>query len=162
MTDTTGAEQPTEAYEAPKPAPTQTPAKADTDWKAEAKKWESRAKENSSAAARLAEIEEAKKTNEQRLEERATAAEKLAASNALSAARASIALEKGLTASQAKRLVGSTEEELAADADDLLADLGTKTSFSPRADHSQGPKSAVGEQSPQSAFTLALQEAVRR
>lgn len=152
----------TATTEPPKPGPTDKSEKPETDWKAEARKWETRAKENSTAAAKLAEIEEAKKSNEQRLEERATAAEKLAADRALDAARATIALDKGLTASQAKRLVGTTEEELSADADELLADLGTKTSTSPRADHSQGPKSTVGEQTPQSSFAAALQEAVRR
>jgi nucleoid DNA-binding protein len=40
------------------------------------------------------------------------------------AVRAEIANEKGLTPSQAKRLVGSTREELEADADELLKDIG--------------------------------------
>lgn len=37
-----------------------------------------------------------------------------------------IALEKGLTKTQAKRLVGATREELEADADELIAEFGTK------------------------------------
>lgn len=37
--------------------------------------------------------------------------------------RAEVALEKGLTLSQAKRLVGTTREEFTADADELLADI---------------------------------------
>lgn len=37
-----------------------------------------------------------------------------------------VALDKGLTLTQMKRLVGSTEEELAADADTLLAEWGPK------------------------------------
>lgn len=40
--------------------------------------------------------------------------------------RAEVALEKGLTLSQAKRLVGSTREELTADADVLIADIGAQ------------------------------------
>ena len=35
-----------------------------------------------------------------------------------------VALEKGLTATQAKRLVGTTKDELTADADDLVASFG--------------------------------------
>jgi hypothetical protein len=35
-----------------------------------------------------------------------------------------VALEKGLTKTQVKRLVGTTEEELSADADELLAEWG--------------------------------------
>ena len=77
MSETAAAE----AATAPAQEPTSTPAndqpttpKADTDWVAEARKWEARAKENAAkikalepAAARLAEIEEAQKTAEQKL-----------------------------------------------------------------------------------------------
>lgn len=38
-----------------------------------------------------------------------------------------VALEKGLTARQAKRLQGTTEEEIEADADEILEDFGTVT-----------------------------------
>jgi hypothetical protein len=41
----------------------------ETDWKAEARKWEARAKENSGAASKLAEIEESKKSEAQKLQE---------------------------------------------------------------------------------------------
>ncbi|GAB3292991.1 hypothetical protein [Pseudoclavibacter terrae] len=75
MSDTTPAPAeeatPTAPTEAPKDAPAQ-----DTDWKAEARKWESRAKENSDAATKLAEIEDANKTEMQRATERAEAAER--------------------------------------------------------------------------------------
>jgi hypothetical protein len=60
-------------------SPPAQPAKPATDWVAEAKKWESRAKENRSAAVRLAEIEEAQKTELQKAQARAEAAEKRAA-----------------------------------------------------------------------------------
>ena len=46
-----------------------------TDWKAEARKWEKRAKANSEAAEKLAAIEEAGKTELQRMTERAEKAE---------------------------------------------------------------------------------------
>lgn len=42
------------------------------------------------------------------------------------ALRAEVANAKGLTPSQAKRLVGDTLEELEADADELLKDIGTQ------------------------------------
>src|SRR5690606_17969818 len=60
------AEQPTGPAEA---APQEAPAQ-EVDWKAEARKWEDRAKKNSDAAQRLAEIEEASKTAEQKAAER--------------------------------------------------------------------------------------------
>lgn len=46
-----------------------------TDWKAEARKWEARAKANKEASEKLTELEEAQKTEQQRLVERAEAAE---------------------------------------------------------------------------------------
>lgn len=128
------------------------PAQADTDWKAEARKWEQRAKENQLAAASLKALEDAQKTEQERLEERATQAEQRAAALELDANRATVALEKGLTAAQAKRLVGSTPEELAADADQLLIDLGNPAPRKPAADPSQGPKPAVGAPSPAEQF----------
>jgi hypothetical protein len=44
--------------------------------------------------------------------------------NAAKADRYEVALEKGLNLTRAKRLVGATRDELVADADELLADLG--------------------------------------
>lgn len=44
------------------------------------------------------------------------------------ALRAQIAMEKGLTAAQAKRLVGATQEELEADADEILEAFPAATS----------------------------------
>jgi hypothetical protein len=44
--------------------------------------------------------------------------------NAAKADRYEVALEKGLNLTRAKRLVGTTRDELVADADELLADLG--------------------------------------
>lgn len=55
------------------------PAKPETDWRAEAKKWEARAKENKSAADKLVELENASKSELQLIQERADAAEKRAA-----------------------------------------------------------------------------------
>ncbi len=46
-----------------------------TDWKAEARKWEARAKENRDAANRLQQLEDANKSETEKLTERATAAE---------------------------------------------------------------------------------------
>lgn len=42
--------------------------------------------------------------------------------------RYQVALDKGLTVTQAKRLVGRTADEFTADADELLADLGAGSS----------------------------------
>lgn len=45
------------------------PAQDVTDWKAQARKWEERAKANATAAAELAKIEESKKSETQKLQE---------------------------------------------------------------------------------------------
>ena len=58
------------------------------------------------------------------LEERVAGLEAAAKSAEQRALRAEIANAKGLTPTQAKRLVGETREELEADADELLADIG--------------------------------------
>lgn len=68
-------------------------------------------------------------------EERATAAE-------LRATRLEVAHDKGLTPAQAKRLVGTTREELEADADEILRDFpaAAKSPPAPKPDPSQGSK----------------------
>jgi hypothetical protein len=59
-----------------------------------------------------------------KLEQKVKDAEAKLAKSEIATARAEIASEKGLTAKQAKRLQGETREELEADADELLEDLG--------------------------------------
>lgn len=65
--------------------------------------------------------EDAKKSEGQKLQEALDEAKRTAGSASQEAARLRVALKKGLTETQAKRLVGESEEELEADADDLLA-----------------------------------------
>ena len=107
------------------PATGEPPAK---DWQAEAEKWkklsrenEARAKQNATAAQRLAEIEETQKTAEQKAEERTRAAEQTATTASAETARLRVAIAKGLPADLVDRLVGATPEELAEDADRLMA-----------------------------------------
>ena len=106
--------------ETPKPAE---PAQ-DTDWKAESRKWESRAKENANAAQRLAEIETANQTEAEKVAKRLAAAEKRAAELEVTALRATVAAAKGVPANL---LSGSTQEELEAAADALIEFRGAKT-----------------------------------
>lgn len=101
---------------------------AETDWKAEARKWESRAKENlrnaranEGAAQRLAELEESQKTEAQKTADRLAAAEKRAAELESKAVRAEVAADKGVPVAL---LSGSTREELEASADALIAFKG--------------------------------------
>lgn len=108
-------------------------------WKSKAREQEKRAKDNAEAAAKLKEIEDAAKSEAERTTEKLTAAETRASTAESRADRLEVALEKGLTPSQAKRLVGATREELEADADELLRDLGEASKARPpKPDPTQG------------------------
>lgn len=67
------------------------------DWKAMARKWEKRAKENSEAAARLKELEDAQKTEQERLAEQLESERSQARQSAIEAARYRAAMQHGLT-----------------------------------------------------------------
>lgn len=73
-----------------------------------------------SKAEKFDELDQASKTEQERLTERATAAEKRADALEVRALRLEVAAENGLTTAQAKRLVGETRDELEADAKELL------------------------------------------
>lgn len=90
-------------------------------------------KKTTELEARLREIEDKDKPEITRLTEENAQLKSQLASRTSETARYKVALDKKLTATQAKRLVGDTEEELAADADELLADLGA----TPKADETK-------------------------
>lgn len=132
---------------------TQKPEENPVDWESEAKKWQAISKkteaDNKRNAARLKEFEDADKTELEKAQARAAAAEKSAADAVLNALRAQVALDKKLTPSQAKRLVGTTQEELEADADELLADLKNITPGSAPSSDGQGKQGDVVGQTKQ-------------
>lgn len=90
------------------------------------KKLEHELKELRPLAAKAKQADDAKKDEVQRLTEQLAAATAERDTTTVDRDRLKVAISKGLTLGQAKRLVGSTEDELAADADELLADLGAK------------------------------------
>lgn len=92
----------TEAH-AEEPAP-------ETDWKSEARKWETRAKENSDAAKKLAAIEEASKTESERQAERLNAAEKAAQDATREALRYKIAAKFQVSDDDAELFLTGTDE----------------------------------------------------
>lgn len=83
------------------------------------------------------------KTDIDQLTERLAKHEEAIASERQARWRAEVANEKGLTAEQAARLVGSTREELSTDADALKA-LFPSTPGIPKPDPSQGGKGGSG------------------
>lgn len=78
------------------------------------------AKERDALAAKLKEFEDRDKSAADLVTEKATQAEQRAVKAESDLLRLTVAMEKGLTTAQAKRLVGATREELEADAAELL------------------------------------------
>ena len=135
-TPTTTTDAPEAQVEAPAALDVE-PKTFDADYVAklrqEAAKYRTEAKANAEAAKRLTEIEEAQKTEAQKLADRLAEAERKAQAAELKALRSDIAQTKGVPAGL---LTGSTEEELNASADMLLAFRGEapKTPAAPPAD----------------------------
>lgn len=75
---------------------------------------------------KLKEFEDRDKSEQEKVAERLAAAERAAVDAETKYLRAKVALDKGLPPALAARLQGATEEEMAADADDLLATLGDR------------------------------------
>jgi len=135
--------------DAPKDAPATDPL-GDAGKKAlDAERREKRAAEKRAAdlETRLKEFEDRDKTEAQRLADRAEQAEKRAAELESRSLRLEVASEKGLTAAQAKRLIGSTREELEADADEILRDFAPATQKVAVPDLDLGPR-ATGSPEP--------------
>ena len=126
MTDTATEAAATEAdpttiVEAPEPATD--PVAEIEKWKALARKNETRAKENAAAAKRLAEIEDAAKTEQQRLEDRATAAERERDEARVELTRLRMAARYGITEDDLDLLGSGTDEEIEARAKRLAERL---------------------------------------
>lgn len=96
-------------------------------------------KEAETLRLKLKEYEDRDKTEQQRLIERAEAAEKEAEGQRLALARYRVGLSKGLPPELVERLQGSNEEELLADADSLLS-LIPKQAAPARGAVDQGPR----------------------
>lgn len=114
----------------PEPEPPRRTAKTgpDKDWEAEAEKWKSLARKHEKAAADLRpyadkakELEDASRSDIERAANEAATNLNRAEKAETEAMRLRVALRMGLNEVQSRRLVGSSEEELEADAKELLA-----------------------------------------
>lgn len=103
-------------------------AKSETDWKAEARKWEQRAKENTDAAKKLADIEEANKSEIQKAKERADAAEQRATQAEQTALKTRIAAELNVPI---EVLHGDDEDTIRAAAQKVLEWAGSNKKPAP-------------------------------
>lgn len=127
------------------PAPADTVSRAEYDkLLAQSRKWEERAKSNSAAAKRLSELEDASKTDSEKLAEatkRAEEAEAKVADYERRAERAGIvaevAAEKGVDAEWLGRMSGDTREEVEANADFISRKLSGQRIYPTVTDNGQ-------------------------
>lgn len=125
-------------------------SKPETDWKAEARKHETRAKENAAKAKQFDELLESQKTESQKLTDRAAAAEKERDEARVDALRARVGASKGLPADIVDLLKGSTEDELMAHADRLAAHF--KATLRPSGQADQGTRGTPTGTAPRDQF----------
>lgn len=83
-------------------------------------------KEAADLRQKFKEVEDRDKTDSEKLTAKVADAERKLFEAEARTLRLEVAASKGLSPTQAKRLVGTTQEELEADADELLETFGTK------------------------------------
>lgn len=91
-------------------------------------------------AAKFDDLEASSKTDLEKLTEQIEGLKKAQADSEEKAIRAEVAMAKGLTPAQAKRLAGATKEELEADADEILEAFPVSVEPSKGAPPSRQPK----------------------
>lgn len=145
------------AQDAPADAP---PTKPETDWKAEARKWEDRAKENKTAADRLAAIEEAQKTESQKAADRIAALEAEASDAKALALRFKIAAKFAVNDDDADLfLTGKDEATLTKQAQRLAARTAEAgKARTPKPDPGQGKPGATAGHTTADLFASAVEE----
>lgn len=95
------------------------PVEDSTDWKSEARKWEARAKANSTAAEKLQALEDEQKSELEKAQEKANQALKDAEDAKREAARFHIAATHKISDDYFDLLTGGTEDELTAQAEKI-------------------------------------------
>jgi len=135
----------------------------DTDWKAEARKWQKRAQENFGAAEKLAKLEDAEKSAEQRLTEQIQALTKRAEAAEVDALRRRVAADRGLPADIVEFLTGTDEDSVVTQADKLAERLAAAAPPPPPASRPASLRSGNGEKTADTGLSPAqLAESVIR
>jgi len=129
--------------------------------RAEAAKYRTQNKELAEKAARLDELEGTTKSDLEKLAEKATTAEQRAQAAEQRALRLEIAADKGIPKRLIDRMRGSTQEELEADADELLELLGQKARPPGRVAENLRPAGG-GDEPPEETDPAKLAAAVPR
>lgn len=155
----TGVEQTSTTEQAvTEPKPTETVE----FWKAKAREQEKRAKDNAAAATRLAEIEDAQKTESQKAADALTREKNRADAAEAALLRFEVAAAQGVPANAIKFLTGSSREEIEASAKDVLELIGDAGKpRSPKPDPTQG-RSGTGSLSTADQFAAAIEGSFTR
>lgn len=111
MSETAAAEPAATSAEA-----VEAPAQDAIDWKSESRKWEQRAKQNNDAATKLAEIEESKKSETQKLQEQLTTLQERAATAERDRERLAVIAKHGIPEDYQDLVHGSDADSLSASA----------------------------------------------
>ena len=128
----------------------------------EAASYRTKVRELEPLASKAKELEDAGRTELEKLTARAEQAERTAAENAARALRLDVAFEKGLTPAQAKRLVGSSREELEADAEEILRDFpALKSDGRPKGNADLGARTAAPPANPRQADLMQIEADLR-
>jgi hypothetical protein len=126
-------------------------SKVDTDWKAEARKWENRAKASKADnddAAKWREYEASLKPVQERLAEELTQAKAEASEASAKLLRYEVATQKGIPGEATALLKGSTLEELEAEAElllSLIANQSRTKTLAPDVNQGQPANEKVGQ-----------------
>ncbi len=111
-------------------------------WKQRSRENETKAKGNAAAAKELAEIKDKDKTEQQRTAEALASAEAARKTAETQLLRSQIGAAKGLPPEMVGRLTGDTQEEIEADADELIEQIGKVGGGAPVTDLKQGDRGA--------------------
>lgn len=149
----TSTEQPTPEAPAQEPS-TEQPKVEEIDWKAKAREWEKRAKDNKSAAEKLAAIETENQTEAEKQAARLAEAEQRATALEVKATRAEVASETGIPAAILAGPEDGSPEALEAFAKLVLAYTEqTGKPRAPKVDPNQGRQGSSGPKTTADSFT---------
>ena len=128
----------------------------DIDWKAEARKWENRAKADHEAAKNWREFEQSQKSDVEKMSDELARYKAEASEASAKLLKFEVASQKGIPAEALDLLNGSSREELESAADKLLSLIADQSKpTTPKPDSNQG-KPATGGVTTGDQFAAAL------
>lgn len=127
----------------------------------EAAGYRTKVRELEPLASKAKELEDAGRTELEKLTARAETAERERGELEGRALRLEVAFEKGLTPQQAKRLVGANRDELEVDADEILRDFPVKTDGRPKGSADLGPRPVPLPSDPRAADLAQIEADIK-